>query len=175
MKNIITFINEKLTISSDKGDRYDEIIDNKFIKFISKELGVDEKLIKKWYYKYWDVQVWKFFNIPEEDDDSCCTVFEGFLMMAALLVEDGRPVEDYDKLGTRAYRGRNNPYDSSWFESDIGDITFLEACQEYIRKNFNEFKDIYDALKKSHDNGYKDLNVKVWELWHFYDNVKYNQ
>lgn len=172
MKNIITFINEKLKISSDKGDRYDEIIDNKFIKFISEELGIDKKLIRKWYYKYWDVQVWEFFNIPKEDDDSCCTVFDGFFMMAAMLVEDKRPAEEYNKLGFRSYPGNNNPYNFSWFDAEIGNITFLEVCQEYIGKHFNEFKDIYDALKKSYNNGYDNLIDKIWELWHFYDTVK---
>ena len=81
-------------------------------------------------------------------------------MLAFMLVDDNQDFKCWDILGTKAYKrfgGKNNPYDYSWFEEeDEDEKDYLQYVFDWISENEDEFKKIYDIVKKHKDDFSQD-------------------
>lgn len=152
MKNINEFILEKFKINSENVHSPEKNLAKLF------NLDQDEA---KYLYQFWDNEnkLIKFTN-------PVCSPLEGLLMLAFMLVDDNMDFDTWDFLGTKSYKklgGKNNPYDYSWFEEEDEkdqNLDYLCAIGEWIKENTDEFKKIYEIVKKHK----KDFSFdKIWE------------
>lgn len=70
-------------------------------------------------------------------------------MIAVMLIDDYYPIHRYIDLGMMDYKGRNNPYDYSWFEENTDDGDFLDTVKKWIKNNQKEFSEIFKITEKS--------------------------
>ena len=137
MINLSEYIIEKFKINSKTAKQ-----GNALVKLFN--LDNDEA---NYLYQYWDSKE-SLFNFK----DPLCSPLESLLMLAFMLVDDNQDFKCWDILGTKAYKrlgGKNNPYDYSWFEEEDGDEKdYLQYVFDWISENEDEFKKIYDIVKK---------------------------
>lgn len=103
-------------------------------------------------YQYWDPKepLFKF-------NDPLCSPLESLLMLAFMLVDDNQDFNFYNELGYKDYKGKHNPYDYSWFEEeDEKGLDYLFVLEDWIKNNEDEFKKIYDIVKKHKDDFSED-------------------
>ena len=144
MKKLIDSIQEKLVITKDTKEK-----DNKFDIFFflllmdykdSKKLN-DIKELYKLYLNDCDHIIEKNF-----DGQLISTNFELMFMLAAMIVDDDKSSAAIYTIGTRAYGGKNNPYDFSWFEEENSrGQTILEVMSSLYTVN-DYFKDTFKLI-----------------------------
>lgn len=93
--------------------------------------------------------------------------FELIYMTAAMLVDDCKEINAIYNLGYKYYKGTNNPYDFSWFESENKNgKTVLQIMQDLysFNKNFrNIFIDIFNCIENCCIK-YHDTIDGIWSL-----------
>jgi len=139
MKHIQNFIIEKFKINSKNIEITKQNQKKNEITKWSKKLKIPYNECEDLCNKYWFVNARKFFNI----DESYCSPLEALLMIAVMLIDDYYPMHRYIDLGMMNYKGRNNPYDYSWFEVDTKDGDFLDTVKKWIKNNQKEFYPIF--------------------------------
>ena len=152
MKQLDYFINEKLKVNS-KSTIKNTTTD------IANYLGIDIKYAKEIEDKYLNKN---YLSISKECEKYLlATQFELVFMLAIMLVDDNKDYSDIIDLGFNLYKGKNNPYDYTWYEEGFIDSNGTEYTDilEYIQKLFKNskefrelFKEVYDFCKKANIN-----------------------
>lgn len=155
MKTINNYIIEKFKINS--------VTANQKVRKLAELFGLEFEEAK-YLNKYID---------PEEPlfdfKNPICLPLEALLMLAFILIDDNMPFDYYKILGTKLYKqkgGKGNPYDWSWFEEEEDDAKdgkdYLDHVVKWINEHENEFKKIYNIVKKYK----KNFNTEkiFWEI-----------
>lgn len=150
MKHIQNFIIEKFKLNSKTIETNKQNNKKNLITNLSKILNISYNQCEDICNKYYFVDPCKFFNLFDTDDDCLlCTPLEALLMIAVMLIDDYYPMHRYIDLGMMDYKGRNNPYDYSWFEENTDDGDFLDTVKKWIKNNQKEFSEIFKITEKS--------------------------
>jgi hypothetical protein len=102
-----------------------------------------------------------------EDEQRLSTDFELIYMVAAMLNSDSQESNYIYNIGFKDYKGKQNPYDFSWFEEENANgKTVLEIMQDLYSSN-KKFRDIFDdvyvCINKSCEN-YENTIDDIWNL-----------
>lgn len=164
MKNLKDTILEKLIIN-----KHSKVKDDTLEKFC-KVLYLDNKPANKRkieiLYKYYQNDCNKIIE-NNFDGSLISTNFELLFMLAVMLLDDNYNISYIRDIGWKSYKGKNNPYDFSWFEEeDGGDNTVLEVIQQLWVDNkdfYDIFSDIYMWTKDTCFD-YKSAIDGIWSL-----------
>lgn len=165
MKTLNEIISEKLILN--KNTKEKNSIFNKFCKTLY--LDQNDKSKYDDIEKLYDLYKNDCNKIIEEnfDGELISTNFELMFMVAAMLIEDQNIPTRILIMGTNIYKGKNNPYDYSWFEEeDSNGDTVLDVMGKLYSNN-EKFKDmfsfIYIVIQKCCTN-YKNSIEGIWKL-----------
>ena len=84
-------------------------------------------------------------------------------MIASMLLDDYYSTYRYEDLGMKDYKGRNNPYDYSWYEVNTKDGDFLDTVKKWIKDNYKEFGKIFKIVEHS--------KLKPDDIFELYDKI----
>jgi len=169
MNNLKTYIIEKLSLNTEK------IADESLKKFMDAlEIKKSDEYVLKLKH-YFDTDCDKYLEkndyIPEKKWNS--SEFEALLMLAVMLLADKHKAKDILTIGFKSYKGKNNPYDYSWFEGDYGEDSVLELIQQAYDEDA-DFKKLWEDFFKTVEGVYKNTKMDPYETIWFFNNEYYD-
>lgn len=160
MNNLKEYIVEKLKLSKKSGKEYEY---EKFCKALEIEQSKYAAKLFDYYYNHKCDCLEGYFD----KEQLVSTCFDLMLMLSVLLIEDNMLPEQILKIGTTAYKGKNNPYDMSWFtdENSKGQTVLEILKQLYIGNNDHWFREYFGDFYSIVKNCGNISDDNAWVLW----------